>query len=238
MVDLFDVLVRRHLANLEVCKPYINNGRIISPKYGGPIPEGKENDFYDGLLILKNGLATLDALVRDEWVDPNDIDGFYKVPDKTALLDYLDMHNGSDGAFVFDSADMRITWVYELNNNINISIKTDKANGERSVSEMLPTDFVFYGSKQPVRRKDIGTKTSLALKFVQMYPHIEAYQIKKSAYTNLGMGKVTCLNFKGLKQEFFFKDEGDSILGVERNYRNGFHDYSRKKERAQLTMQK
>ena len=76
---------------------------------------------------------------------------------------------------------------------------------------------------------NLGTKTRLAIELTQIYPDVHAYHIKRSGYTQLGMGKVTHFDCKGLKKEFFFMkfpdeavleyiDRENSIVGVRRTY--------------------
>jgi hypothetical protein len=232
--NLFQALVEIQLRNLDKCRPNIRNGRVHSERFRGPIPEGKENELYDGVLIVKNGNTTLDRLLKDGWIKNDVVEGFADVKNKEELGRYFDTQEGCDGAYIMDSVNDRITRVYELNNNkktgvydflkASLSSMLSTLGWQKPIrpklEEFVPADFVRYGNKTPVQGKDIGTKTRLAIKWPLQYGNVETYQIKRSAYTPLGMGKVTRFNKHGLAEEFFLKPENEGIVGVHRKYRH------------------
>ena len=218
---MFEWLVRYHCEeNLPKCLPHIRNGRYISPFTQTPLNEGTdENDAYIGVLILSDGTDLLDNLVENEVItgDEDDIDPFEDTPDYTPFQRYINNQQNSDGAYVFNAINQIMARVYELNNNPkSLSRFTNK-----SLLDNIPPDFVTTDRKDINPKRSLGTKTRLAIKLPLAYDDVDAFQIKRTAYTPLGMGKVTHFTRQGLKQEFFFKYEDNRIIGVHRTYDQG-----------------
>lgn len=203
--DIFNWLVKYHCdKNLEKCLPFIENGRVRSPDSSN-LREGlDENEIYPGVLVVCNGDTLLETLMKDEIVDPNDIDGFVEVKGWQDFIKYLGSRENNDGAYIFDSKNSRITRAYELNNHP----KTLK--GRYRLEEMVPGDFCSAdGSVSP--RSNLGTKTRLAIKLPQAYPNITTFQIKRTPYGDFGMGKVTYFDKDGLRKEFFLTSHEEGI---------------------------
>jgi len=97
-----------------------------------------------------------------------------------------------------------------------------------SLRDMLPRDFIAVETDSLLNERNLGTKTRLAIKLPQAYDRTKAFQIKRTAYGLLGIGKVTQFGPQGLEQEFFFRYEPRSegpfvdaeagIVGIHRQY--------------------
>jgi hypothetical protein len=215
---LFEWLVRRHCEkNLERVLHKTSNGVIYSPIDGEPIRERQENEMYKGVLIIANGDTLVSRLIKSGLANPEDVDSFNPVRGRDDFFELLNRQEGCDGAFIYDGINDQMTRVYELKHSTNDKIK---------LVEMLPKDFVQYNGNM-VNVRDLGLKTRLAATLPPEYI-IDAYQIKRTAYTDFGMGKVTHFDRDGLKEEFFlaydpqskgpFIDEEQKIVGKYRRY--------------------
>lgn len=217
--NLFGWLVDYHCShNLKACLPHIRDGITYSPITYEPIREGLENELYTGVLIVANGETLLEELVKGNIImDTEDIHpDFVAVNDSRDLSEYLNSQENRDGSHIFDSANHKIARVYEFNNNPPAL----QENGGYSLLDRIPHDFCSYNRKIQETSDKIGTKTRLAIKLPQAQPHLETFQIKRTGYTPLGMGKVTHFNKDGLAEEFFLMYDGKEgeIAGVHRTY--------------------
>jgi len=221
--DLFGWLVNYHYSNLEECLPYIHEGVLsierkkfdqgkITRKVKEQLIEGRENELYSGVLIVANGHTLADRL-KDGKVITSELEDWSKINGEDDLANYLSEQNGNDGAYLLDSYNGRITHAAELNNN------PDSLPGDLPIYEMIPDNFVYSDGSNSNLGK-IGTKTRLAIKIPHAYEHTETYQIKRTAYTPLGLGKVTHFGTQGLIEEFFFRynPAQSNIEGVYRRY--------------------
>lgn len=217
--DLFWWLVDYHsTVNLQESLPKIKNGALDDK--GGKYKEGTDKGCpYDGVLIIANGSTLADRLVEDKVIHhkPNE---FLGIPSKNNLFDYLNQQSGEDGSYIYDSHRERIANVMEFNNSPpNLSTDFD-------IYSMIPSDFTSADGSKPL--DTIGTKTRLAIKMPQAYQNTEAFQIKRSRYGTLGMGKVTHFSDQGLVEEFLFTYDPSSdgpfvhkkkgIIGLLRTY--------------------
>lgn len=215
--QIFQWLVDYHYQNLKLCLPYIVDGKV--QVRGTPLEECyDENELYKGLLIVVNNNVIVDKLVEDGVVlsepeQPN------IVSTREEFFSLISRQKNSDGAYILDRVNQRITKVSELNNNPKALPK------QLPIYNMVPKDFVSHTAKLDVR--NIGTKTRLAIKLPHAYEDTDTFQIKRSAYTPLGLGKVTHFNKQGLVEEFFFRHmpeakapliECTGIVGVYRKY--------------------
>ena len=194
--DVFKWLVEYHCrVNLERCLPYISEGKVHI--HGEPLDEGfEENELCKGVLVVANG-ETLFSRLREDAVVHDDACGEHAaVKTKQDFFRYLLNQKNSDGAYVFDSVNGRITRVSEINNHLPGASRV-------VLAAMVPEDFVAQNGDISVQH-NLGTKTRLAIKLPHAYENTETYQIKRSAYTDFGMGKVTHFNQQGLIEEFFF----------------------------------
>lgn len=225
-LDLFPLLQEYHIQkNLPACLPYVQEGVLVDPAQG-PLKEGlDENKLYPGLLIVANGDKLPGDLVSDKIVLDNLEEIIYNPqPISTAdsFFDYLEKQEG-DGAHVFNGFKKEMTRVYQLNNNPESLSVEDRAKW----LSRIPSNFVFTDGT-PTFRKHIGTRTFLADILPLAYKNVDTFQIKQTAYTSLGLGKVTHFNRQGLVEEFFFNyapnHHGNflapvqKIIGVYRRY--------------------
>lgn len=221
--DLFWWLIEYHCSiNLQQVLPNITRGTSNTKK---TYREGSDKDVpYPGVLIIANGDTLAERLYDDELV--NEPPGrFQSMPSKQNFFDYLDEQVAEDGAYVYDCTHDKIAHVSDINNtppglprNFPLYIQ-------------IPDDFVSVDGKIPVSPETVCTKTRLAIKVPAGYARFEAqaFQIKRSRYGSLGIGKVTHFNKDGLNREFLFDyqphapglfiDEGQGIVGLLRTYK-------------------
>ncbi|MEK6863350.1 MAG: hypothetical protein AABW53_01500 [Nanoarchaeota archaeon] len=227
--DLFFWLVEYHCkANLERCLLHMEDGKVYL--HGKALDErrlireelhpGLENELYTGVLLVANGTTLIDRLSEGDVIkdDPEDV-RFEDVKDKEAFFRYLSLEQGNDGAHIYDGVNKRIARISEFNNNPPLQEKIP-------LGAMVPADFL--SSDGSVLPKHVGVKTRLAIKMPLAYDHTSTFQIKRTAYGNTGLGKVTHFGPQGLKEEFFFHydptsngpfvDEKHGIVGVYRAY--------------------
>ncbi|MDP3733919.1 MAG: hypothetical protein Q8R37_01705 [Nanoarchaeota archaeon] len=220
--DLFSWLVEYHCTeNLEQCRPYMIEGRVYH--LGSFVEEGDENELYKGLLIVANGSTLVDKLSDGHVINDDPLRLRYTdIQGKEDLWKYVNERRNKDGAYIFDGVNQRITKAAEVNNNP--STLTQRVD----LASMVPGDFVYADGREFDESEDLGTKTRLAIKMPLAYGDTNAYQIKRTAYGNTGMGKVTHFGSQGLVEEAFFRysptSEGpfivpeQGIIGIHRQY--------------------
>jgi hypothetical protein len=221
-INIFPLLVVYHQqVNLERCKRYIDkNGRILVE--GQHLKEGSDiKTPHQGMLIIANGDTLVDRLRKGEIIF-DEPEPFTTLSDKNDFFTYLDKQIDCDGAYVFDSVNSRITRVDELNNSPRSLPR------ELNIYDMIPNDFV---SSDGSIYNSLGTKTRLAIKIPHAYPNTEAFQIKRSAYTHLGMGKVTHFDRDGLNEEFFFRTFWEDQQLTLRLIKGVYRTYSRENDK-------
>lgn len=220
--DLFSWLVEYHCReNLPQCLPYMKDGQAYP--FGRPINEGEENELYKGLIIISNGDTLVNKLSCGHVIndDPNKL-RYADISGKKDLWAYVNERRNKDGAYIFDGRNGRITKAAEVNNNPSTLPRGI------DLSSMIPADFVYSDGTQIDESEDLGTKTRLAIRTPHAYEHTNTYQIKRTAYGNTGLGKVTHFGPQGLIEEFFFRyepasngpfiNEKQGIVGVYRKY--------------------
>jgi hypothetical protein len=217
--QIFGWLVEYHCQrNLASCEQFMDEGVVVSPSTKKPLREGlDENELYKGLLIIANGDTLLEKLVDNGILSEENIDEFHNVGDKSAFFKYLDSRKNGDGAFIYDTIHGKIARVYELNNN--------PVYTKNGLADRLPSDFIHY-TGEAIHARDIGTKTRLAIKLPQVLDNIETFQIKRTAYTEVGMGKVTHFTKEGLKEEFFFAPNENKFLSGGSDIKGMYREYS------------
>ena len=210
-MDIFNLLVHIHSkVNLDKCLRHVNNGRILNDD-GEPYDEGEpECDYYKGFLIFANGDTLVDKLYENEVMSSKP-EEFVGINNNAEFLEYFLKQKGNDGAYIYDRKNGKMMRIIELKNDPN------KLPNNFRLEDKLPNDFVSY--KGDISADEIGLKTRLAVRVPAAYTNTEAFQIKRSAYTDFGMGKVTHFNKDGLLEEFFFRyDHIKGIIGVNRRY--------------------
>ena len=260
--NLFEDLVDYHVTrSLEKCLPFIENGKILNPNISqrSPFRQGfGENKLYAGTLLVSDGNRLLTSLIRDNRVKQHSdhLSDFVQIEGTDGLAEYFDSLTmpGDDpsieGAFIYDSLEGKIARVYEIGNMDHekpidravryIAALFGRRQEQPGFADALPPDFCSYDQSVPVEGKSIGTKTRRAIDIPRTYSNIraQAYQIKQTAYTEFGMGKVTHFDKDGLNEEFFFMHEPSSlssenphsIIGVYRAYERLGENLTRKNE--------
>ena len=216
---LFEWLVNYHFqVNLENSIPYMRNGQVCDEE-GTPHAEGSDKSMpYQGVLIVANGDTLVDRLKKDKVVHDEQLGSFVKINNEHDFRKYIKSLEEDDGAYIYDSVNRRIIHVEEINND------HDLPDG-KSMYDMIPKNFFSYDSNLEAK---LGTKTRLAIKIPHAYDNTESFQIKRSAYGPMRMGKVTHFNKQGLVEEFFmiynpeskgpFVNPKHKITGVYRKY--------------------
>lgn len=228
-IDIFPLLVEYHYQRnlVEICKPLIKDGKVVVD--GNQLQEGSDaNVPYHGFLFLVDGPEIFNTIVSENIInDVTDIQGRLetitkKYEDSTPLLTrdeffgYLrrEEHDGEDGAYILNSETGKVVRVSELSNSHSLPQGF-------SLMDRIPKDFVYKDGRKTSPDK-IGTKTRIAIKIPvamkQKGKEVHTYQIKRTPYTDFGMGKVTHFDYNGLNQEFFFVYENGKILGVYKKY--------------------
>ena len=233
-VDVFSWLVQYHIdTNLSPILASIYNGRAYSPQ-GEPAVEGEElGEWARGCLVIANGQTLADRLVEDKIILDHSAPRFSPAGTYAQFTEHLDRNIKKDGAFVYNGSHKSIARVAKLNNS------TPALNEARKFQQgLIPPNFVYEHNTTPFTLEDIdehiGTKTDLAMLTPLAYTlpnsHVHSYQIKRTAYGQLGLGKVTHFGREGLVEELFFKysasstgpfiEEEQGIIGVHRMYEN------------------
>ena len=235
--NIFPWLVMHHYETFldfynqrDEAEPRIRDGRLmVNNKL---LKEGSDNNMpYHGFIFLVDGLHIFDSLKEENMINDFKMEkGLEKTitdeyNDSKPLLTFEEFSNflrneeeneGEDGAYIYNSQMGNIVRVGCLNNNPN-SLENF------SLMKGLPTDFIYSDSRNSNR--SIGTKTEIA-KIIPYHmaskgKKVDAYQIKRSSYAHLGMGKVTHFDGDGLMEEFFFDSfqyDSIKIKGVYRLY--------------------
>ena len=228
--DLFEWLVQYHInTNLQPNLKHLSQGRYTSPR-GKAVLEGEENDDTTGCLILANGDSLVRRLQEEKIILDRVPPKFIQTEDYTSFKAFLDKNEKKDGAFVYDGKNNTITRISRFANH------AEGMDGIRdSYRKFLPANFVYEEAvaMTPEDYDDhIGTKTDLSMVLpiarTTNDSKVNAYQVKRTAYGQTGLGKVTHFGPQGLKEEFFFHydptsngpfiDEEHGIVGVYRSY--------------------
>ena len=211
--SLFDLLVRYHCEkNLPRCLPFIGEGQVHNPN-GRVLKEGMDQNLhYKGLLIVADGNTLFQRLYQDGLIN-FEMDEFRRISNRLSFFNYLGTQPNRDGTYIYDGVQKKMTRVFALHHNPS---KTPK--GLR-LDDFIPADFMSTDGNIPLEGNR-ESKTGFAIRLTQAYDNCQAYQIKRTAYTSLGMGKVIHLNKQGLVEEFFleYNQRTKGIMGVYRDY--------------------
>jgi len=222
-VNIFNWLVRYHYeTNVE---PRLKD----ASKPTSIVKEGAENELTSGCLIIENGDTLVGKLKAESIILDYATPEFTEAYDYDKFTNFLRTHKARDGAFFYDGLHRSVAKVSRYGNN-----STPMAAVRQRQISLIPPDFVFYGSQVPLTHKDIddhiGTKTDLAMVLPVAYSTedciVKAHQIKRTAYGNSSLGKVTSFGKHGLAEEFFFhylnhSQRNQELVGVHRIYAPG-----------------
>jgi hypothetical protein len=200
--DIFANLVKYHyLVNLPKCIPHIKNGQICDLD-GIPLIEGDakgESPYYGGCIIIADGDRLAKKLLDDNYIF-DEPDEFVPVTNNKDFFVYLYDTIGSDGAYISNGDNKTMSKIIEFNNSIG-----NLTNYQTLLEKSIPHDFIYESGV--INVKKLGTKTRLAIKIPKSlgYNNVHTYQIKRSSFGYLRMGKVTHFGKDGLMEEFYFK---------------------------------
>jgi len=235
--DLFSWLAQYHLQNNLIPNlPFIKDSQYLKARGGAKIEEGEENDDTKGVLILSNGDSLVRRLKEEEIILDRSTPMFVPARDYVSFTYYLSRNIRKDGAFVYDGKNESISRISKFGNS------SSKMNAARdSYQRYLPANFIYQDAavmNQEEYDEQIGTKSDLAMvlpiSHTKEDSYVHAYQIKRTAYGNTGLGKVTHFGPDGLMEEFFFRYAPESdgpfvvperkIVGVHRKYKREADD--------------
>jgi len=183
---------------------------------------GAENKSQVGAAFIANGAAVLNRMVALEMIAQEDIDDSIAIPSQSAFETYMLEKGEEDGCHVIDSASNEINRVGEI-----YADKCPEFKDAKYFTSRVPTDFVTPGGLESIKLGNIGTKTRLVMRAPFLLEGVSGFQIKRTQYGPLGLGKVTWFDKLGLYKEFFMttftpitslSSSQSVILGVEREY--------------------
>ncbi len=203
--QFFDWLVRYHSTiNLGKCLPHIEGGRVHQD--GSPLREGiDENKLYEGTLIVADGEGLIQRLERDRtaWGVGTT---YTPIRDAEDLSSYFEAIENPDGGHVYDSVRGLMTGVKHFREPANLPQDFDPYDNE-FLRSVLPEDF----SSSNGARIEIGNRGLVGLVVPLEYHQAHVFQIKQTAYGELGIGKVVHFSKDGLAEEFFFAPREDHL---------------------------
>jgi len=234
--EIFNWLVREHvLRDWSKIKPYVKEGILGSIE----ILLGKtENPYYGGILVFAKGKNLANELKKRNIVLAGKTSVSYNISTFGRFKRYCDKFRVDDGATVINKINNLAYHISVFNNNPQLfwtfkdrwdylfKGKIKKYN----LMSALPEDFITEDST--IRLSQFvecpGNKTYVAIVLPKAYAKVHTFQIKRTAYTPLGTGKVTHFDGKGLVEEFFLKympkhkgefiDKEHKIVGIYRYY--------------------
>jgi len=222
--DLFRLLVRYYCEEKwTACRRDVKDG-IFYDRYDDDFGIGDENPFH-GALIVANGDTLAGELVQQELVKENPLGKF--IPTRTIddFCTVMDRIKKRDRAMIYDGVNKQMANVEAIyaNKLAHINLDFDKD---------LPYNFMVNDGSIDVN--ECGTRTRAAMLITKAYANsgceVDAYIIRATAYTPLGMGLVAHFTKEGLKEVFFLKydpnsseemfiDKKKKVVGVYRTYK-------------------
>jgi hypothetical protein len=229
---LFDKMIGYHVN--ENLMPFIKN----NPDYASPkkIISALEKEGSDegvtqkGFLVIANGSTLVDRIKEGDFITDSDPPEKHEVPTLDLLISFIKNNIGEDGAFLYDGENKEIRQVqgYENNNSLIRKIRAQKIE-----TSIIPPNFIYHKADALTSKalKKIGRKTDLAMFLPIAYSNehsdVGAFQIKRSRFGPLGLGKVTYFKSDGLHKEFYFDlDNKGNIIGVTREYESGLRNFN------------
>jgi len=202
--EIFDWLVRFHSTiNLEkFIQEYQPEwiDETLELRKDKPIIEGETEIDYKGILVLTDGEGILERLVKHGLVMEGDHTAPVQIRTYDDFRTYItETQQSPDGAYVLDK------WRGEIS---RIGRYYDHGLSAKDYLGSLPHGFFKYHSNDELEMPYIGLKTRVAIAAPKerKVPHIEAFQIKRTAFAlPLGMGKVVHFNKEGVVEEYFMR---------------------------------
>lgn len=235
--DLFAWLAQYHLdANLRPNLSFIVEGQYVGSR-GKTIEEGEENHQTYGALVLANGDSLVQRLKKEKIILDLSTPMFTAAGNYDLFASYLSKSKKRDGAFVFDGKNETMTRVSRYANYNSELMQEVRENFAR----YMPANFIYEAAAMMTPKdydNDVGTKTDLAMvlpvSHTKADSSVHAYQIKATAHSRLGFGKVAHFGPDGLIEELFFRYapeskgpfvvSGQNIEAVHRKYERGADD--------------
>jgi len=216
---------------------------VITGDDGRSLRENTETPYHPGLLFLANGVASLNKLIKKRWVPydrEEDISEFDNVKDYRDFAEYIKRvtESGGEGtAYAFNAEHQKITAVPEFTNSPEspfynrITRKVNQMLGRKNESlvDAVPGDFLSLKKEIPVSGNRLGTKTGIAIRLSRDNSDVHAYQVRRTVYGELGLGKVTWFDQDGLREEIYldrkanalaYIDPERKIVAIHRSYRD------------------
>ena len=222
--NLFEVMMEYHYQNLLACLPHLSEKGQILDAEGKPLLEGKsEVPYYKGALILYDGETILkkasDMILRKR----NGVRPTEEIGTRSDLIGRLQQEPDQDCVYLFNTHNSRITPIKGELKNHHQEIK----DLEDLLETHLPKDFL--SKTEEIEVYNAGNKTAIAMIAAKVLPEIRSIIVKRSAYGDLGMGKIAEFGEDGyIRREFFFEyapdhqgpfvDEEKKIVGIMREY--------------------
>ncbi len=217
-IDMFNALVHYYLEqSLPNIQRNIKDGQVQSTLANEPLQEGEENKYIQGIIVFADGNTLADRLVQDRVIKDVSYPQFTTINNREELNKYFAQARKHDGAFFYNGsaqAIARANWVNdEPNGTPEIQTRYHQIAPKRA--QFVHPEFVEENNHTPLDlatlENKIGRRTSLALVLPFVYStidsNVQAYQIKQSAYGQLGMGTVNHYTPQGLSKRFLLKHE-------------------------------
>ncbi len=217
VLDMFNALVNYYLdQSLPNATKNIRDGRVPDILTNEPHEEGGENKYIQGIIIFADGNTLADRLVQDRVIKDVSYPQFEHVPSQQSMKNYFTAARKHDGVFFYNGTEQKIAranWVNdEPDGTPEIKARYNQIAPKRH--HLVHPQFVEEQGTSlslPDLENKIGRRTSLALILPHVYStvdsNVQAYQIKQSAYGELGMGTVNHYTPNGLTQRFLLKHE-------------------------------
>ncbi len=234
--EIFNWLVREHVGRDWInVRKHVENGILTSVKV---VPGNTENPYYGGILLFAKGKKFAANLKKMNIVLAGRMNVSYNISTFDRFSRYCKKFRVEDGATVIDKSSELAYHVSVFNNNPQIfwtfkerwNFAFKGVYKTYKIGKMLPSDFTDHKGVNKVgdSMELIGNKTYVAIVLPQAYPKVHTFQIKRTAYTPLGMGKVTHFDSEGLLEEFYlaympkhkgkFLDSAHKVVGIYRYY--------------------
>src|SRR3989338_142641 len=236
--DIFPWLVEYNLRTLDrlVHDSHTNRldgeGRIIFQRQ--PIKEMHENELCKGFLLFVNGESLRTGITEGQVKIGDRAPVFEPFDGISDLFRIIESQLSKDGCYVADLVNEYVARTPELN-NAPVSLPPGF-----TLLDKIPADFLVYNGNSlsqeavdDLHHVELGGKKRQAIRIPCAFPNTDAYQVKRTGYTPLGMGKVTHFTNKGLTEELFFQyvqmgfdvpyalegiNEDHGIIAVHRTY--------------------
>lgn len=222
--NIFEVMMSVHYQNLQDSLAHFSNGKILDLEKQ-ELEEGRdENPHYKGQYIVYDGREVLNTIAERLTRKKTPFKEKISTPTKASFLEQVCAGSrNTDVVLAYNTAEKTIT-----------PIKSEFRNDAEDMDSLLDTHLPYnFASKEgSVSVYEVGTKTANAALNADILNHpkdksLRTLLVKRTAYGNLGMGKLAEFGPEGLTREFFFEympehtgpfvDEERKIVGILRD---------------------